>query len=98
MVAPRFVALNVGEAPLIVCALTKLSFAGLGIVTLVLLRSTLIVAGEAFGTARSGLPSKLKSPDVRNRGVAPAGKLVAASKPPLPLFRRTLTLVPPPFA
>src|SRR5207245_10602742 len=45
-----------------------------------------------FATARSCLPSPLKSPTATDTGPAPAGKLVAAPKEPLPVPSRMDTL------
>ncbi len=47
-----------------------------------------------LSTARSGLPSPLKSPTAMPCGLAPTEVLTGAAKPPLPLPSRIETLLP----
>src|SRR5437667_262180 len=51
-----------------------------------------------LATARSGLPSRLKSPTATESGFVPAPKLVAAPKPPVPLPSSTDTSLEPRLA
>ncbi len=43
-------------------------------------------AGNPFATAKSDLPSPLKSPTVTERGLLPTEKLVAGPKLPVPMI------------
>ena len=52
--------------------------------------STLRVESLALATARSGLPSPLKSPTATEEGPPPAAKLTAGLKEPLPMPSSTL--------
>src|SRR5262245_10063895 len=65
---------------------------GVGVGSRQLFSSTDTVAEPLLAAARSGLPSRLKSPTATDCGHVPTPKLVAAPKPPVPLPSSTDTL------